>query len=895
MASWQRGIPRLGVTPLVEGPGELLATKLTPPPLPPAFVDRQRLLDRLDEGARGEVTLLCAGPGSGKTSLVAAWAAAGRAPGPVAWLSLDGFDNTPVGFWSYLLRALVTAGAVPAGHRLRRIRARARIDEQFLRQVAVAVAALPSPAVLVLDDLHEIEDSRVLASLAFFLRHPVGQLRLVVTSRLERALPLHRPRLRRATVEIRDAELNFTAAEAGELLGGYYPRLTPAEAGAIADRAEGWVTGLVLAARLLTERGTSAGLGEFSGSERTVAQYLTGEVLDGMSPDLQRFLRHICVADRVSGDLADALTGGSGGQAVLESLVRSNVLVTAVESEPRWFRCHGLLADLLRHELRAENPALFRELHCRAAEWFAEQDAVLAALRHAVTAQDWPLVGRLVVTRAGPRIVSVDRRPLIGLLNRIPAHELSSTAGLELCSALLAYDRADYPAVVARVAGARALMDSEEAGLRGSIEIMAQSMDAALARERGDMEAVVEAATETLRLLLEVSPAQQFRTREYRAIAHNNAGVGFLWTGRPAPAEEHLRAGMTMAEAVGAELTQLNAMSHLALLAAERCALWEAHRHATGCLDLATERGWRSMLQVVPAYAALAMTHLAWEDLDEAEAAVEDGLAAQHSDPEPIQLFVLRTAKVRLLLARRQVDAARLLADRTAREVGGPPPLLAGWLAVVRAELELAAGNPEAVLCLIEHTAEADRTARLRVCAARAHLALGAPRTAEALLVPLQRSAPDVGVAVETWVTTSLMEDALRRGNRSVNAFARAIALAEPQNLRRPFIAAEPQATAGLLERYQWLIPKESSFVAGLLTDLTVAGSPSGEPEGEGLSDRELDVLRYLPTMLKNQEIAAEMYVSVNTVKAHLRSLYRKLGVTHRREAVERGRELGLL
>jgi LuxR family maltose regulon positive regulatory protein len=618
-------------------------------------------------------------------------------------------------------------------------------------------------------------------------------------------------------------------------------------------------------------------------------------VLGGLSSDLQSFLRHICVADLVSGELADALTGGSGGQSVLEGLVRANVLVTAVESEPGWFRCHGLLADLLRHELRAQTPALFRELHCRAALWFAEQDIVLPALGHAVVAQDWPLVGRLVVTRAGPRIVSVDRRALIDLLSRIPAHELSTTAGLELCSALLAYHRADYPAVIARVTRARALMDREEAGLRSSIEVMAQSMEAALARARGDMVALVATATETLRLLLEVSPAQVFRTREYRAIAFNNAGVGFLWTDRPAPAEEHLQAGMTMAEAVGAELTQLNAMSHLALLAAEQSALWEAHRYATRCLGLATERGWRSMLQVVPAYAALAMTHLAWEDLDEAEAAVEEGLAAQHSDPEPIQLAVLRTVKVRLLLARRQVDAARLLADRTAREAGGPPPLLARWFSVVRAELELAAGDPHAALCLVEHTAEADRSPRLQVCAARAHLALGSPRVAEALLAPLQRSAPDVGVAVEAWVTTSLVEDALRQGNRSVDAFARAVALAEPQNLRRPFIAAEPHATAGLLERYQWLKPQESSFVTGLLTDLSVAGSAAGEPEGEGLSDRELDVLRYLPTMLKNQEIAAEMYVSVNTVKAHLRSLYRKLGVTHRREAVERGRELGLL
>jgi LuxR family transcriptional regulator, maltose regulon positive regulatory protein len=882
---------------MVTGTGMLLAAKLVPPPIPRAFVDRPRLLDRLDAGVRGEVTLLCAGPGSGKTSLIASWVAAGRAPGPVAWLSLDAFDNTAAGFWSYLLGALVVAEAVPENHPLRRIRAGARADEPFLRRVAVALAALPAPVVLVLDDLHEVHDPGVLSSLAFLLRHPVAQLRLVVTTRNEPALPLHRPRLRTATVEIREAELDFTADESDALLAAHRLVLTPAEARAVHDRAEGWATGLVLAARLLVERGPAAGLNDFTGSERTVAEYLTGEVLAGMPAELRQFLQRICLADRVCGDLADALTGGTDGHATLEKLVRANVMVTAIESAPGWFRAHALLAGLLRHTVRTETPALFRDLHRRAADWFAEQDAVLPALGHAIAAQDWKLMGRLVVTRAGPRIVSADRGALVELLSRIPPHELSTTAGLELCSALLAYDRADYRAVVARVARARALLGEEEAGLRTPIEILARSMDAVLARERGDMAALVEAATDTLRLLLQVSPAQLVRTREYRSISLNMAGVGFLWTDRPVQAEEHLRAGMAMAEAVGAELTQLNATSHLALLEAERGDLCQAHRYATRSLDLATNRGWRTVLQVVPAYAALAMIHLDRDDLDEAEAAVEEGLAAQRGDPEPIQLSVLRTAKVRLLLVRGEVDAARLLAGRMTREIGGRqvPPLLVRWLSIVRAELELAAGSPRTALGLIERAGEAEQTPRLRICAARAQLALGAPRVAEAVLAPIRRTAPDVGVAVETWVASSLVADALRQGNRSVDALGRAVALAEPQNLRRPFITAGPHAMAGLLERYQWLAPRKSPFVAGLLTDLSRAGQGADGPEAEGLTDRELDVLRYLPTMLKNHDIAAEMYVSVNTVKAHLRALYRKLGVTQRREAVERARELGLL
>ncbi|WP_433727667.1 LuxR C-terminal-related transcriptional regulator [Actinoplanes sp. CA-051413] len=828
---------------------------------------------------------------------MAAWAA-GHTSEPVAWLSLDSFDNSPSAFWAYLLAALRATGAVPDGHRLGRLRPGRRVDETFLRRVAGAVAELPAPVVLVLDDLHEISNPRVLKSLAFFLRYPVSQLRLVVTTRVERALPMRRPRLRRAVVEIRAAELDFTADEAGELLAGYGLRLGPAEAETVIGLAEGWATGLVLAGRLLRDRGTKAGLAEFSGSERTVAAYLTDEVLSTMTPHVRRFLRHMCVAEQLSGDLADALTGDTDGQLTLELLARSNAFVTEIDSPSGWFRCHGLLAGLLRHQVRMETPELFRELHRRASGWFAEQDAVLAALAHAVAAQDWLLVGRLVVTRAGPRIVSVDRRRLIELLNRIPATELSATAALELCSALVAYDRADYGAVSARVARARVLLVHEQADLQDSVEVMARSMDAALARSRGDMAALVEAAEDALSRLLELSPAQFFRAREYRAIAFNQAGVGLFWLGNLRQADTRLRSGMAMAQAVGAEFTQLNAASHLALVAAAQGALHGARRYAGVALDLATKRGWRSRLQVVPAYLASAMVDLEWDDLDAADGALEEGLAAQQADPEPIQLPALRITELRLLLARRRVDAARLVADRVESDIDGAPVplLLALWLAVARAELELVAGNPDAVLDRMDYPDRVKDAPRMRVCLARAHLALGAPEAAEAVLVPLQRSAPDVAVAVETWVTTSLVEDALRQSNRSVDAFARAVALAEPQNIRRPFLGAERHTIAGLMERYQWLVPQQSPFVAGLLTDLAVDGATTAAgSEADDLTARELDVLRYLPTMLKNQDIAAEMYVSVNTVKAHLRSLYRKLGVTQRREAVERGRELGLL
>jgi LuxR family maltose regulon positive regulatory protein len=878
--------------------GGLLATKFARPQLPPTLVVRRRLMDRLDEGAQGQVTLVTAGPGWGKTVLVAAWADTGRLPGPVAWLSLDRYDNNPAAFWSYVLGALRSTGAIPEDNPLASMSAGPRIDDAFVRRIAGAIAGLPRPIVLILDDLHEIDNPRVLESLALLLRYPVPQLRVVITTREDRVVPAHRLRIRQQLVEIRAAELNFTIDEATELLGRHHPELTAAEVGMLLDRTEGWSAGLRLAAMLLNERGTQEGLEEFTGTERTVAEYLASEVLARQPPEARRFLLVTSVTDRVCGDLANTLTGDADGDRILHRLAGENALVMRLGSRLPWFRYHGLLLEFLRQQLQLEMPELVRDLHLRAAHWFADKGVALYSVNHAVAAQDWPLVGRLMTVVAAARIVSPDHRPLMDLLARVPVDQLSATAGLELCAALLAYDRQDYDAIPASVARARALVIREDADLRRPTEVVARALEVTVARVRGDMAAVV-ATTDALDLLAQVSRAQFPSADEYRAIALNNAGVGLFWMGHFGPAETRLRSGMAMAEASGVELTQLNAIGHLALLKAEQGGLRDAYRHARSGLDLAAKRGWRSVLQVVPTFVALALTNLEWNDLGAAEAAFTEGLAAQRADPEPVQYFALRIAEARILLARRQVDAARLVALQIAQEISAfrTPPVLDRWLAVAEAQIELAAGNPEEVIRRIGRSANPETTdVRMWNCVAHAHYLLGELEMTEMVLSSLHTSAPDVVSAVETWILTALVQDSLRQNNRSVDAFARAVALAEPEGIHRPFAGNDRSRIQAFLERHQWLAQRKSAFVAELLADLTSEPSLSAPVMVmESLTDRELDVLRYLPTMLTNQEMATQMYVSVNTVKAHLRSLYRKFGVTRRHAAVDRARELGLL
>jgi LuxR family maltose regulon positive regulatory protein len=596
--------------------------------------------------------------------------------------------------------------------------------------------------------------------------------------------------------------------------------------------------------------------------------------------------------------LAEALTGEPHGQQTLERLAGENALVIRLGSERPWFRYHPLLTEMLRQQLLLDEPDLIPRLHVKAAHWFAQEQSRLYAVSHAVAARDWPLVGSLVTILAGARIVSTDRRPLMDLVAQVPASELSATAGLALCAAWLAYDRHEFEAIPGHLARARALLLQEDPEQRRPTEIVARTFDAAAARARGDMAAVVDATSDVLELLPHVAPIQLPSAPEYRAIALNNAGVGLFWLGEFGAAETRLRSAMVLAASVDVELTQLNAITHLALLHAEQGRLRDADELAHRGLDLAQKRGWPSALQLVPAYVTLALTHLERNALGEAQVTLKNGLAAHRTEPEAIQNFALRIVEARILTAHGQTDAARLITNQIRQEIGAlrMPPTLLQWLSIAEAQVELAANNPGEVIRRFGGPTGDDKpVARLRICVARAHLAMGDPKTAETLLAPLHASAPDVGSAVEAWVAAALVQEALRQNNRSADAFARAVALAEPQGIRRPFVGYARTRMPDLLERHQWLAPEKSAFVGEMLAESTSDPAAPPSATSETLTDREMDVLRYLPTMLKNQDIADQLYLSVNTVKAHLRSVYHKFGVTQRREAVERARELGLL
>jgi LuxR family maltose regulon positive regulatory protein len=885
----------LTAVPGARAPLTLMSPKTSRPHVRHAPVRRQRLFDLLDGHAGHGVTLICAGAGWGKTTLVSQWA--DTRTSPVAWLTLDTFDNDPALFWSQVVAALQAAGAVPAGDVSSDLDSIPRRGANRIRTVARVLADLRRPIVLVLDDFQEITGRALFREIAALLQRPGEAFRLVLITRSEPP-PLQRLRAAGALVEIREPDLAFTLDETAALMAGYGLYLSRNDLSALLRRTEGWAVALRLAAGFLADSHGRNSIADFTGDVRGVADYLTDEMLRGQPSQTRRFLLYTSICENICGDLADAITLHAGGQKTLEELERVNHFVVRLGPKPQWFRYHHLVRDALRHRLLLEAPSMLPQLHRRAAGWYAEHDSVLEALRHAVEARDWAYVGRLAAW-AAPLIVSARRPGLTKILKQVPADAFASTAELMVTAALLLFQAGDYEAIPDRLAGAMAMLDGQPGAERVPLEITIRALQISVHRVNGDMPALVTDATELLAMLTRARTAELTAALQYRAIALNNKGVGLLWTGRPDVAERYLWVGATAARSAAVELVEVNALGHLALLEVMFGSVREAAKLAGSARNLAERRGWRYVLQAVPAHLATANVELERADVVRAQRAVRRGLRAHRGDPEAVQSKLWLGTRARLALMQGDPATAQALLDeaRAHRHPHLTAPAVDRWLSLIESEVDLLSGRPERVARRYgDAVRDQDLAFAERVYLARAALAQRNTRRAEALVIRPGSVMADTVTTVEARIVTALIADGRGQGIRSADMLAEAIRLAAQDGIRRPFLSMADDRLDDLLARHRMLTTDNADFVAEV-EHLRRAARRTARPSNHNgeLSERETEVLQYLPTMLTAGEIAVELKVSVNTVKAHMRSIYRKLGAARRREAVARAREWGLL
>ncbi len=873
--------------------GSLPATKFAYPPEQSAIIDRGRLMDALDEGIRRPLTLISGPPGAGKTALLGSWIGAGRAPGPVAWLSLDPSDGDRRRFWRAVLEALTRAGAGKAIAELAS-HPRARADA-LVSALTTALAERKQPIVLVLDDFHEVADA-VHADVDHLLHRPPPALRLVIATRADPPLRLGRLRVQDQLTELREPDLAMTLDEAAQMLAAAGVSMSEAHVQRLWERTEGWAGALRLASLPLRDHPDPGGfVDDFAGDDRAISDYLISEVMSHMSPPDRDFLMQTSIVSVVNGELADALTGREDGHRHLADLARGGLLLAPLDRRGEWYRYHALFRELLQAELRSDGAALAPELHQRAALWLAGNGDDAAGLMHAVEGEAWDLAARL----AGERWVDLLLRGEVGalgpLIDRLPGRWAAEDPEVALAVASVLLDRGQH------AEAARMLTDAEAAAERVPAErlrrfmVSLNALQLHAARLRGDLAAALRTGHELSRCgELDAGVVDA----DLRALALVNLGIAELWTGELDGGEHHLERARGAGAEAGHDWVVLIATAHLAVLAGTRHDYPRSARLAREAIALAERRGWQRTWPAGAAFLALAGAQFLWDRTDEAAETVEyarEALAGTQERPLRAGLALMRSG---VLADRGEPEAALAVIEAGVEELGDFPLLAAirDHFAIREAMLRAQLGDRDQAARLMNGGAGPE-TLGNAVVIAQFQLADGDAEVARETLAPWSGKLTGTVEGVQAWVVEALALDAASDHDGAAESLEQALDLAEPGGLRWALVQFG-RPLQPLLAHQLRRGTAHRALVGELLEALDGSDGRSRTSAPlmvEPLSPREQAVLRYLPTMMSNQEIASELFVSVNTVKTHLKAIYRKLDVADRREAVRRARRLELL
>jgi LuxR family maltose regulon positive regulatory protein len=911
-------------------------------------LSRPRVTELIQRAAAHRVTLVCGPAGSGKTVACADWATASPAAGSIAWLGLDPGDREPGRLAERLLAAIASSPAMPADFTGELAAASANA---FSLRLVQAAERLARPVTLVFDDIQALAGSAALADVDFLVRHgPVG-LRLLLAGRYPAGLGVARLRVSGELAEIGGADLACTAQEADRYFAMLGIGLPAADRDELLARTRGWMTGLRLAA-LRAGPGSEAGrIPAITGDDPAVADYLWDEVLATQPAERRLFLLRTSITDRICGELADSLTGQTGGAAVLDQLSRENLMVDAItagtagddgaarhtDTAPgvrpgsatadaaataglgapvtgaaaavaasgqrgAQYRYHPLLRDLLQAQLQRELPDEVPALAHRAACWQAARGFAADAIRNAARSGDWDLASR-VLAEAGPAVSlpgpAAELEPVLGLF---PADRCESDPAVAATLAAVRLRSGDCTAAVRYLDGASRAIGRCPPRQRRVIAPWLQALRLASAAGLAQVDAS----------LVDESLALARRTAATASGTAEHQALGLLWCALGAArlaTDDVADARQALSEA-----GRLLAGGRPAF--AVRAHAWLAIAHAMHG-DLAAAGGLAAGLRDDPATAQdpvsarladLATAQLSWARDDAAAARVlldrcGDGAAEPPCGPDT-DLVISRLAsavRARLALGDGDLTAARELAARL-RYPGTEPGHAADGpaLAVLDSDIALRDGDVRAARTALASQGAGAGRADLRLAHARLLLADGDSRGALAATRPcLDGTASQITLhdQISALVTASVAHRRLGQADLAVQELRRALGLAEPHGSYRVFLDGGPAVRSALT-----VLIRPASSGAALTARIlqrfdTCPARPADLPAAAAtpLTSSELAVLRFLPSHMTNQEIAEALFLSINTVKTHLRSVYRKLSVGTRRQAISRAGRLGLL
>ncbi len=877
-------------------PAPILATKLYIPPPRLKVVHRPRLIERLNEGQSGKLTLISAPAGFGKTTLVSEWlASCGR---PVAWLSLDEGDHDPTSFLTYLVAALQTItpnigkGVLAILHS-----PQPPPPEMILTALLNEVTAIPDNFILVLDDYHAIDSQPVDQALTFLVEHLPLQMYLVIASREDPNLPLARLRVRGQLTELRASDLRFTPAEAAEFLNHALGlNLSPENIDALETRTEGWIAGLQLAALSMQgHQDTTSFIQSFTGSHHFVLDYLIEEVLQQQPESVQAFLLRTSILGRMCGPLCEAVlhAPAGSGQETLEYLERANLFIVPLDNERRWFRYHHLFAELLQQRLQQSVPSgnderCVAEYHVRASQWYEDHALEIEAFHHAVAANDIEHAERLTTGGEMPLHSLPAVTAILNWLDSLPKTVLDARPWLWVRSATSALMAGQTTGVEEKLQAAEKAMQNTDLDYK-TRDLIGQiaAVRATLALLRYEPEATIIQARRALEYLQPDN--QPFRSRAIWTL-----GFAYQLQGdRVAARQVYTEA---IKQASGNIYYTILASTSLGQIQESENQLYQAAETYQRSLQMLSDQGPPNADRE---FFGLARIFYEWNDLDAAEQYGQQSLQLARQYDRAVDKFVVcEVFLARLKLARGDVaGAATMLAEteqsvRQNNFVHRTPDVAAAQVLMLLRQGDLAAA------------AQLAKTHELPISQARVYLARGDPSSTLAVLEPLRQQMEAKGWADEllrVMVLQTIAYNAHGEKDKAVQLLSDALALAEPGGFVRIFVdEGEPMAQLLSEAASHRMMP---DYISKLLAAFEAEKQksedkpdlPPAQPLVDPLSQRELKILQLIAQGLSNREIGERLFLALDTVKGHNRNIFDKLQVKSRTEAVARAHELGLL
>jgi LuxR family transcriptional regulator, maltose regulon positive regulatory protein len=855
----------------------------------------------MDRATAAKVTLISAPAGSGKTSLLRAWADGAGQPYRLAVVQVRRDQQDSQQFWLAVLGAIRAASGTPGeGEQLAATPDfnEAAIGERVLTELAEHC----DRTFLVIDDLHELTSPEALTQLTRLLEKLPQHVHAILATRRDLPLRLHKLRLAGELAEIRAADLRFTAGETHQFLATSGIALSEAGVAKLHQRTEGWAAGLRLAAiSLASSPDPERFVAEFSGSSRTVAEYLLAEMLEGQPAEVQQLLLRTSLLDRVDGELADLLTGHPGSEGILLDLEDANAFVVSLDPARTWFRYHHLFAELLRLELRRRLPEELPVLHRLAAGWLSEHGEIIDAIRHTQAAGDWSDAARLLADHSFGLTLDGQAQTIQTLLQAFPPGAVTEGPDIPLARATSELARGRLDEAAAHLIVAETSIAATPPDRQHRLEVATAALKLSLARKRGHLAGVVEQVRFLASPVTGQSDQDIALDSDLRAVALMNLGTVEAWSLGNQDSERHLQEGADLARRIGRPYLEVACLAELAF-ASKIEPFATTRRRCREAIALAEQHGWGAEPVIAPALVNLAGTHIWTGEFDEGDYWLRRAARALETDTGPPMRLLLHMGTGQLLSGRRRQREA--LAEYSAAEhlqaqLEGSHALmrqLTSWRLATQARLGQLS---EARASLAALDAELAVFGEIGNARAAIGLAEGNPAAALAAVQDvLNGIAPVIGyvTVVEAHLLAALAQLELGDQRAASTAAESALALAEADRLILPF------AMTGSLELLE-AMPRHETAHAALLADILdvmrgssiSAGNEPSLAEIEQLSPSELRVLRYLPTNLSRPEIASELSVSVNTVNTHIRNIYAKLQAQDRSSAVQRAREMRLL